>query len=185
MLRQALGTPRAAEQLGSLRTAAVSVLLIEGGDSGVELLLIRRSERESDPFSGHMAFPGGHRDPIDASLLETALRETKEEIGLDLTQHAELLGSLDDLSPMKQSGIMVRPFVFALARPPELQISSEVESVLFARMSELASGASAAEYELLREGKTFRFPAFRVGTRVVWGLTYRVLETLISRVRPR
>jgi 8-oxo-dGTP pyrophosphatase MutT (NUDIX family) len=164
-----------------VRAAAVSVLLA-AQPSGVELLLIRRAQRPSDPWSGHMAFPGGHRDDCDQTLLRTAIRETREEIGLDLERHAELLGVLDDVSPVTPRALLVRPFVFALAEIPELAKSPEVDVVTWARMGELAGGANATEYELHRDGQSFRFPAFRVEAGVVWGLTYRVLGSLLSRV---
>lgn len=181
LLRRALLPLANLESPDAPRTAAVSVVLSEA-TSGVELVLIRRSERDSDPWSGHMALPGGHREASDKNLLDTAIRETREEVGLDLERDAELLGALEDVSPVAPRALLVRPFVFALPRVPELSISPEVDSVVFCRVTELACGASATEYELYREGARYRFPAFQVGQRVVWGLTYRVLSSLLSRV---
>ncbi|MGH7644285.1 MAG: NUDIX hydrolase, partial [Gemmatimonadales bacterium] len=85
------------EDAPEAQPAAVALALLEGS-TGLELLLIKRAEREGDPWSGQIALPGGRRDPQDPDLLATALRETLEETGLDLAG-AERLGTLDDLYP--------------------------------------------------------------------------------------
>lgn len=181
LIRCALATSREGDAAAEARSAAVSVILTQTRGA-VELLLIQRAERPSDPWSGHMALPGGHRDPTDASLLDTAIRETLEEIGVDLARDAELLGRLDDLTPVRPRALRVRPFVFALERLTPITPSAEVDAVVWAPVGELTSGRSAAEYELVHEGRSSRFPAYRVGDRDVWGLTYRVLGDLFDRV---
>ena len=75
-----------------MRESVVAIILRNPAPQ-TELLFIKRSESAGDPWSGHMAFPGGHREADDAGLKETAIRETKEEIGLDLS-NAEYLGSI-------------------------------------------------------------------------------------------
>src|SRR5204863_9089886 len=109
--------PQPAQAPGA-RPAAVSLVLVEGAE-GAELLLIKRAERAGDPWSGQIALPGGRQDPGDADLLATAVRETREETGVDLAT-AERLGILDDLAPRTASlpPVIVRPFVFALPRRP-------------------------------------------------------------------
>src|SRR5262245_4891896 len=92
--------------------AAVSVILRDG-DEGLETLFIHRAVRVGDTWSGQIAFPGGRREPRDRDLLATAIRETHEEIGVDLAS-AERLGVLDDLHPRTPvlPPVVVRPFVF-------------------------------------------------------------------------
>jgi 8-oxo-dGTP pyrophosphatase MutT (NUDIX family) len=126
-VRRALGGAAPRAELERARRAAVAVVLAPSGAPGdaLSLLLMRRSEREGDPWSGHMALPGGHAHRADADLLHTARRETLEEVGIDLSD-AELLGALDDVSPMRSSEIAVRPFVFALATLREVSLSDEV-----------------------------------------------------------
>src|SRR5512147_1099599 len=87
------GTLPLSEEQAEGRVAAVAAVLRQGTD-GVELLFIRRAKRRGDPWSGHMAWPGGKREAGDAGLVACAVRETREEVGLDLQAHGELIGSL-------------------------------------------------------------------------------------------
>src|SRR3954471_13642415 len=135
------------------RRAAVAVVLAPGEavlGSALSVLLVRRSEREGDPWSGHMALPGGHAQPEDADLLHTARRETLEEVGIDLG-NAELLGQLDDVNVMRSAEMMVRPFVFWLGAEREALLSAEVAEVLWVPLDDLASDAlrSIREVEVL------------------------------------
>ena len=98
--------------------AAVAVLLHDGTE-GLEALFIHRAERAGDTWSGQIAFPGGRREPSDSDLRVTAIRETHEEIGVDLAS-AEPLGVLDDMYPRTPvlPPVVVRPFVFGLLNDP-------------------------------------------------------------------
>src|SRR5689334_10230467 len=88
---------RPATLRGDERFAAVAAVLRDRGGEA-EVLLIRRAQKETDPWSGHMAFPGGRQDPSDRDLLHTAVRETEEEVGLELRPEEHLIGRLDDLA---------------------------------------------------------------------------------------
>jgi 8-oxo-dGTP pyrophosphatase MutT (NUDIX family) len=156
--------------------------LLADGENGVELLLIRRAERASDPWSGHMALPGGHLDPSDADLLATAVRETREELSVDLERDAELLGRLQDFQPVKSLDLSVTPFIFGIGSRPPVTPNPEVDLALWIPVAELASGATRFEHELSLGGQALRFPAFRVGQHVVWGLTYRVVDELLRQI---
>jgi 8-oxo-dGTP pyrophosphatase MutT (NUDIX family) len=167
--------PRAAEAPGA-RPAAVALVLVQGA-RGVDLLFIRRAERADDPWSGQVAFPGGRRDPGDPDLLATALRETREETGVDLAA-AERLGVLDDLVPNTPTlpPVLVRPFVFVLGeRPPLVAERGEVARAFWVALARLAARGARQELVLTVRGVERSFPAYRVGVDVIWGLTERIL----------
>src|SRR5688572_15169275 len=160
------------------RRAAVAVVLAER-EAGLSVLLVQRSERAGDPWSGHMALPGGHAQPQDADLLHTARRETWEEVGLDLGA-AELVGGLDDLSPMRLSEIAVRPFVFWLAQPPALRLSPEIAQEVWVPLADLAEVARRTTWEVEIGPARLRVPAYVIDERVVWGMTLRLLDDLLA-----
>ncbi len=168
------GTP--AEPDPSLRQAAVALVLAPRAGA-LEVLLIRRAERAGDPWSGQMGLPGGHREAHDADLLATAVRETREELGLDLTA-ARHLGALEELRPVIRP-LAVRPYVFALPALLEVVPGPEVQSVLWTRLDVLASARSTTE--VFHKGELRTMPCYRVGADVVWGMTYRILDPLVER----
>ncbi len=170
-----------AEEEG-LRWAAVALVLRGATVADASLLFIRRAVRIGDPWSGHVAFPGGRRDVTDATLEVTARRETLEELSLDLASDARLIGVMDDLRPGSAAlpSIAVRPFVYALTREVELVPNVEVHSAFWVPMSELRDPARSAEHVFERAGARLRFPAYRWGEDVVWGMTERIVTQLLS-----
>lgn len=165
------------------RHAVVAALLRDGRD-GVEVLLIQRAEHELDPWSGHMALPGGHGDPTDASLVATAVREIAEEVGLDLLEHAELLGRLPEVQARPRQ-LMIFPLVFALGTAPEPTPNpGEVQRIVWAQLDHLRAPAAQSGYEITVRQQRHRFPAFDVDGYTVWGLTYRILVDLLQLVEP-
>jgi 8-oxo-dGTP pyrophosphatase MutT (NUDIX family) len=170
------------------RHAAVAAIVRERDpDLGAEVLLIRRAERTSDPWSGHMAFPGGRREPTDLDLLAAACRETLEEIGLDLARDAELLGRLDEIDAVARGqrvGMRITPFVFELRGDPELTLGAdEVAETLWTPLTPLFRGTARTTYPYKLGEARLDLPGYRVGERVVWGLTYQMLEALFRVVR--
>jgi 8-oxo-dGTP pyrophosphatase MutT (NUDIX family) len=165
------------------RHAAVAAILREGA-AGAEVLLIRRAERAGDPWSGHMAFPGGRRDESDRDPYDTAVRETREEVGIDLGADGTLLGRLADVDAYartRRTGLVVTPFVFALAREVVLTPDPiEVAETVWVPLSPLAGGEGAGMVPYEVEGHTVDLPCWRVDGRVVWGLTHRMLGMLFE-----
>ncbi|MBV9772872.1 MAG: CoA pyrophosphatase [Gemmatimonadetes bacterium] len=169
----------------SVRRAAVALLLRPAAGE-LELLLIKRAERRGDPWSGHMALPGGRRDPEDADDAATALRETREEVGIDLATVGRPLGSLDDVAPRSGAPqIVVSPFVFAVPPATHATPNAEVEAAVWIPLREIAHPDAATEHLLETvTGDPRRFPA--IGTRgyVIWGLTHRILSNFIEVASP-
>jgi 8-oxo-dGTP pyrophosphatase MutT (NUDIX family) len=167
------------------RTAAVAVILRERSRR-TEVLLIRRATRAGDPWSGHMGLPGGHREAGDRDLLATALRETHEEIGLDLQRVAEPLGSLPAVQASARGqalSMQITPFVFGLVSTAEPRASNEVEEVLWAPIGPLARSENPTLIQVDHGGKMVELPGWDVSGRTVWGLTYQMLSTLFRAVR--
>jgi 8-oxo-dGTP pyrophosphatase MutT (NUDIX family) len=169
------------------KVARASVAVVLGaGDRGVELLLIQRATRDNDPWSGHIALPGGRRDPSDVDAIATAVRETCEEVGIDLAIDAEPIGGLDELRAVARNrplDLVISPLVFALHRPVTLALSArEVESAVWVPLSFLASGQARATYRRTLDGVASEFPAFRYEQYTIWGLTHRILEGFLAVV---
>jgi 8-oxo-dGTP pyrophosphatase MutT (NUDIX family) len=166
--------------------AAVAIVVREGTD-GPQVLLIRRADHPGDAWSGHMAFPGGREDPQDENLLATAIRETLEEVGLDLGQAGRLLGQLASLPAMARGrpvGMTIVPFVFELVADAELLYSEEVVEAVWVPLDPLLQGQLRTTLTVDRDGgERVDLPAHDVGGRVVWGLTYRMLDSLFELLR--
>lgn len=182
----ALSTTAELSQPAPKGRAAVAIVLRDVLH-GPEILLIRRAERAGDPWSGHMAFPGGREAASDASLLATAVRETREELALDLEASGKLLGPLQQLPAVargRSTGMVIAPFVFELTTQVPLAYKlDEVSEALWAPLQPLMHGSlrSTIAYEL--SGQSLTLPAHDVDGRKVWGLTYRMLEDLFSLLR--
>lgn len=150
-----------------------------------ELLFIKRADALGDPWSGHIAFPGGRSEAADASLEATAVRETHEEIALDL-RAGRIVGQLDDLAPRTRAlpPIIVRPFVAVVSPDVMLVASREVAETFWAPLSTLVAPSSQIEHTLTANGATSRFPAYGVNGYVVWGLTERIVRQLLELCTP-
>lgn len=175
-------TPVEAPIEADSRLAAVAALVRLVNDSDdPELLFIKRAVVARDPWSGHVAFPGGRHEVTDGSLLETAVRETREEMSMNIADFGKLIGQLDDLAPRSPSlpPIIVRPFVFVV--PPQLSFTANVEvaDAFWVSVSMLRAAESKGEYAVTRNGATARFPAYKVMSSTIWGLTERIVNQLL------
>ena len=162
-------------------------LVIREAHGGLELLFIRRAVFAGDPWSGQVAFPGGRHEPGDASLTHTAMRETHEELHLDLARDGRLLGTLDDLAPRTPAlpPIVVRPFVFAVQGDLTLTLSHEVADAFWVPLPVLGAPETSAESVVEVRGMRIRVPSFRHGDHVIWGMTERMLRQFMEVIVPR
>jgi 8-oxo-dGTP pyrophosphatase MutT (NUDIX family) len=175
--RSAVRLPRRPDQ----REAAVA-LLLRPGDT-LDILLIRRAEFPGDPWSGHVALPGGRRDPADPDLLATARRETEEEVGVPLHRVGTHLGDLDEISPgtILLPPIVIAPFVLAVppgttARPDP----REVQAAIWVPLDALRADAALSQTTVDLPGGRGVFPCLVYEDFVIWGLTFRILRGFLT-----
>lgn len=154
------------------RHAAVALMLRERS-GGLELFVIKRAEKVEDPWSGHMALPGGGREPGDKNAYDTARRETLEEVGIDLDE-GRVLGRLDDVGPRRMPGqLVVSTVVVAIDTEPDRLDPQEVAEAFWVPVDRLVDETV--------EIPDFpgSWPAFTYKDRyVIWGLTHRILTQL-------
>lgn len=157
--------------------AAVAVII--AGEDRPSTLLIKRAEHADDPWSGQVAFPGGKLSKDDGSAKETAMREAREEVGLDLANEGTFAGYH---SPFRtHTGDMdVIPAVFRTATQLEVTPNREVAGHKWVPLDEFLRPSSASTYHFTREGFSRELPAFAIGDYVVWGLTHRIVSSLLG-----
>lgn len=166
-----------------MREAAIALVLRPGAEGHPELLMIKRAELERDPWSGHVACPGGRRDPADHDLEATAIRETWEETGIDLASEGRVLGTLDDISPRTPvlPPLIIRPYVAAVRPGLPIVQSSEVAEAFWVPVAALRERAAWGTGLVPIRGIGERqVQVFRHGPYTVWGLTERVLRQFLA-----
>lgn len=180
-LRDAPGVPTSS---AGIETWAAVALILRVVGSDPELLFIKRVEREGDSWSGQIALPGGREDADDGSLLKTAVRETWEEIGLDLAAIGESLGALDDVAPRTPvlPPIAVRPFVFAVPADIETRAGAEVAEIFWVGLDVLNDHSRWITAEVLARGEPLHVPAIQYGEHLIWGMTHRVIFQMAARL---
>jgi 8-oxo-dGTP pyrophosphatase MutT (NUDIX family) len=176
---------RAAKRLDSVadvRRAAVALLVRLGDTSSLELLLIKRADYASDPWSGHVALPGGRQEPTDPSLLDTAIRETREEIGVDIAEHGALLGVLDELGPSspRLPPLSILPHVAVVERSLPLTLSPEVASAFWVPLEILRDPTASREVDLDLATGVMRVSSLSYKEHIIWGLTERILRQFFA-----
>jgi 8-oxo-dGTP pyrophosphatase MutT (NUDIX family) len=159
-----------------LRLASVAVILRDSSDPAI--LMIKRAERWEDPWSGHIAFPGGKWQEGDRIVKEIAVREAREEIGIDLEKSAKFLGYFGKFRTHTLS-MDVIPSVFLLESDvAEVNLNAEVSSYRWVDLKVLADPLSQSVQVVKRVETTLETPAFVIGDYLIWGLTYRILSAL-------
>ena len=170
--------PLIAERDGTYFEAAVALVLRGTRDDELELLFIKRAARADDPWSGQIAFPGGRRDPVDHTLEETAVRETREEVGLDLREHGTIIGAIDEVRPRISvlPPVIVRPFVALISGDPVVGISDEVAGSFWVPLDAVLDPAASRVTAIdVRGARTMR-PAIHFEGNVIWGMTENILR---------
>jgi 8-oxo-dGTP pyrophosphatase MutT (NUDIX family) len=160
--------------------AAVAIILTPQPDS---ILLIRRADRSGDPWSGHMALPGGRREPGDPDLAGTAIRETAEEVGVELRRE-DLAGSLADVIPRTPvlPPVAVRPFVFLLPERPAMRLNAEVAQASWVPVDYLLRPDTHHPVQLEVAGQSRQVQAYQLENAIIWGMTERILTSFLAQL---
>lgn len=163
--------PVSAEQEAN---AAVALLLrLKRGD--LEAFLVRRVENLADPWSGQVGLPGGKREAQDLDLKQNVIRETLEEIGIDLLDNCRFLGVLPAMRSKPRPEIKILPFVTLLEHEPLVRLNrKELQAAFWISLSQIDKSRGMAKFA------SFEAPAFIIRETVIWGLTYRILESLLQ-----
>jgi len=165
--------------------AAVTLLLreVEGDDL---VLIIKRAERLGDPWSGHLALPGGRVEEQDEDLLITAARETREEVGIDLlggeVSRQNFIGQLPTLTPASPGlpPIEITPLVALTPPDQSLQPNYEVGELYWLSISELLANGRSSEYRLNLGSYVRKWPAYPSPGGPIWGITERILTSFLT-----
>lgn len=164
--------------------AAVSVVLRQNKESNyrLDVLLMKRAENPRDRWSGHMSLPGGRMERTDKTARTAAIRETYEEMGLQLWRK-DYLGRLSDVMTLAHGSkkpMVVSPYVFKVDGNPTLKPNYEVAEAVWVPLEELAQESNRTVIHWERAGMTKRLPCAYYKGYKVWGLTLMMLDDLIG-----
>lgn len=179
-LRRVLLPLELAEAELKAKPAAAVMVLLRRGPKGLEILLATRVKREGDPWSGQIGLPGGLYRKEDGTILGTAFRETKEEVGLDLDGRAEVLGHMPPRAPGNKPEMLVVPYVALASSPLEPRPGPEVAETFWVVLADLPPTRDFVVVPTILGD--LRVRAFLHEGRVIWGFTYRLLEELLVLV---
>lgn len=166
------------------RSAVALILQLRNGE--LHILMIKRAEREGDTWSGHMAFPGGRKEPGDRNGFYCAVRETEEEVGLQLGEEDACIGRLSEvnaLSRVRGLGMAVTPYVFKLEREVTFSPNYEVAEVVWVPLSFLRQHSNRETMKWRLKGVDIPLPAYYYEGRRIWGLSLNMLDELLKLVR--
>ena len=165
------------------RSAVALILQVRDGE--LHILMIKRAEREGDPWSGHMAFPGGRKDPGDVNGFACAVRETEEEVGLALQEEDTCIGRLSEINAMSRIrgfGLAVTPFVFRLQREVTFKLNHEVAEIVWVPLEFLLDSDNREKMVWHYKGIDIPLPCYIYQERRIWGLSLKMLDELLSLI---
>tara|TARA_B100000767_G_scaffold275489_1_gene312751 strand:+ start:6827 stop:7465 length:639 start_codon:yes stop_codon:yes gene_type:complete len=186
---------RAKKSLSRLwvKRSAVAIVIDQANTEQASVLLIKRAENERDPWSGHMAFPGGRYEPVDKNGLATAKREMHEEVGFDIDKLAfdsavsggndgQCIARLSDIKTSKRatpSTMVVTPYIFSVLNKPALMANHEVADTVWVPLSFFSALQNRSIYELNYNERRIEMPCYRYEGNVIWGITLSMIDEML------
>lgn len=177
---------------GGQRAAVAILLRFSAGAAGDEaagdgplVLLMRRVHHEKDRWSGQVSLPGGREEPVDVDLVATAVRESHEEVGVELGSSARLVGALGSVPAVAKGRILpmtIHPFVFIETTPVAPVAGPEAARVFWLPLGAAARGDLDATFHYRAGPVSLPFACWQYDGETVWGLTHRILRELLSVV---
>lgn len=158
----------------SVDVQAAVVVLLRESSQGFQVLLVKRAEKASDPWSGQTALPGGKCDIDDEDLKATVVRETLEETGIDLLVGCRFLGAMEAVRSTQKPEMQILPFVVLQEKEPAISLNEELTEYFWAPLSEFPRNNGTVKFGFGEH------PAYVIDNHVVWGLTYRILGKLLA-----
>ncbi|MGB1906051.1 MAG: NUDIX hydrolase [Spongiibacter sp.] len=165
-----------------VKRSSVALILREA-DAELQVLMIKRADRDGDPWSGHMAFPGGRMDPGDNTGVRTAQRETLEELSIDLEKVGHCIGRLSDLVSRPHSGrrpMVVSPYVFRIHGPVSPVPNHEVAEAVWVPISFIADHGNRVTVTRTRGRFSLDLPCYYLGKKEIWGMSLAMLDELLG-----
>ncbi len=177
------------KMLRALMLRSAVAMIVREYRGATEILMIKRAERKGDPWSGHMAFPGGRMEPQDRHGLDVAKRETFEEIGLALGPAEPCIGRLSEITArpriLHRRGMVVSPFLFRLDREVEFNPNYEVAEVVWVPVDFLADRSNRETMHWKRDKVPIPLPCYMFEGRRIWGLSLMMLDELLALLPAR
>ena len=168
-------------KISTPQDAAILVPVYRSSAGEIRIVMVLRSD--GGVHGGQVAFPGGKRDDSDVSMLETALREAREEVGLT-SDRVEVLAHFPAIET-RTTGYRVYPFLARIIPPVQWRLAKrEIADIIDVSLNELvrtdAHGQANEQFSTWQEATEVSF--YRVGSHRLWGLSYRILHPLIPRL---
>ncbi len=158
----------------NLDANAAVALLLRATNQDFQVLFVKRAEKSGDPWSGQTAFPGGKRDPEDRNLKETVVRETLEETSINLLEGCRFLGATEPVRSTQKPEMKILPFVVLLEKEQAIKLNEELTEYFWTPLKELAKHKGTAKFSF------GEYPAYIIENHIIWGLTYKIMQNLLS-----
>lgn len=173
------------------RRSAVALICDSDNLDELSVLMIQRASREGDPWSGQMGFPGGKKELEDKSAVDTAKRETDEEVGVDLATDskvgASIIGRLSDIQTPRLSSVepmVVSPYVFRVEERPAIVANNEVANTVWVPLSYFADASNRTTMKVVWRGEEREYPCYKLQSQqVIWGMSLMMIDEMLRCTR--